>query len=354
MQASAWWRNTPLPRFEDPTSLAFQPWYRFDSCSNKWASFDPERVMTNKSDTGLRRETALPAHQRRLVLVTWNVDAGSPASERRISAIISHIQTLFPAVDVLLLQEVSHQALAALLETPWIRDNWFCSEADTSNWGKQPFASMALVSKLCCGTLDCADGKAILGPAWRVKLPSRFGRDALCFDILVPSGNRKSSEPGKHTRVRLVNVHLDSLPIQPSLRPRQFSIINSYLTVAGRGLIAGDFNSVLPEDNILVYKNNLVDLWTQLHPTSPGFTWGVDGKQRFPPNRLDKVAALGLEAHEIAVISPGIIRDQTKRNQLQQPKTSQEQMTTQDLPLAWSDHHGLICSLSLLETQNAC
>ena len=47
---------------------------------------------------------------------------------------------------------------------------------------------------------------AALGPIWRVKYPSRFERDALCCDILLPSHG-----PAKNPfRVRLANVHLDS------------------------------------------------------------------------------------------------------------------------------------------------
>lgn len=60
----------------------------------------------------------------------------------------------------------------------------------------------------------------------------------------------------------------------PSLRPRQLAIITSYLRAAGHGLMAGDYNPVLPEDDALVGKNCLVDAWTELHPEDNGFTLG--------------------------------------------------------------------------------
>lgn len=358
-QAFAWWQDVPLPQLDSTAMPTFQSWHTFDASSGRWVSFDlTSGTVDNSGQLGARHEAILRGDDPKLVLVTWNVDAGSPAPDRRISAIISRIQGIVPAVDVVFLQEVSHQALATLLETPWIRNHWYCSEANTSNWGKQSFGSIALVSKSCFGISHGNPGKAVPGPVWRVKLPSRFARDALCCDIFYPSPSRGSSSTPtevsrseNYTRIRLINVHLDSLPIQPSMRPRQLSIISSYLRAAGHGLVAGDFNPVLPEDNALVDENNLVDVWTKVHFSLPGFTWGVDGKAPFPPNRLDKVAVLGLEAHNIAVIQPGILMNIEGGDQPQQSDHQQEPMVSQGRPLTWSDHYGLECSLSLTDNR---
>lgn len=92
---------------------------------------------------------------------------------------------------------------------------------------------------------------------------------------------------GVQRRIRLASVHLDSLPIQPSQRPQQLSIIASYLYLAGRGVVVGDFNPVIPEVNAIISSNGLVDAWPQLYPTDPGFTLGTDGNGPFPANRLD-------------------------------------------------------------------
>jgi tyrosyl-DNA phosphodiesterase 2 len=86
---------------------------------------------------------------------------------------------------------------------------------------------------------------------------------------------------------------LGSLPINPSFRPHQLSIGASYLSAAGRGIIAGDFNPVLPDDD-LVRTNDLTDAWAHVHPNNPDHTWGVYGEQSFPPNRLDNVALFNL------------------------------------------------------------
>lgn len=108
---------------------------------------------------------------------------------------------------------------------PWLREYWYASDADTTNWGKQAFASMTLVLR---SRLTVPE-HAALSPIWRVKYPSRFERDALCGNIFLPC-RRTANSP---LRVRLVNVHLDSLPTNPSLRPRQLSIVTNYLRTAG-------------------------------------------------------------------------------------------------------------------------
>ncbi|MEC4630311.1 hypothetical protein VSS86_21535, partial [Bacillus safensis] len=83
------------------------------------------------------------------------------------------------------------------------------------------------------------------------------------------------------------------------------SIVTKYLRTAGHGLVAGDFNPVLPDDDKLVCANNLLDVWCEMHPSEAGFTWGADGDQPFPPDRLDKVAEVGLKPCGIKVIESG-------------------------------------------------
>ena len=100
-----------------------------------------------------------------------------------------------------------------------------------------------------------------------------------------------------------------------------------------------DFNPVLPEDSRLVESNGLSDAWLSLHPDEPGYIWGVYGLQRFPPNRLDKVATLGLEASSIRVLETQQLGASEKSGSLQPESTG-------DFPF-WSDHHGLLYSFGL-------
>lgn len=252
-------------------------------------------------------------------LVSWNVDYSSPSPGERISKILSHILSLSPAIDIIFLQEVTSEAFSVLLKEPAVRRGWLLSDTDSLPPTGQSFTTITLLSRTSFQTPNP-------GPVWRVQYPSRFQRDALCCDIFAYSAVFDSPRPH---RLRLVNVHLDSLPIQPSLRPRQVSIVAGLLRSAGRGIIAGDFNPVLPSDNALLQENGLTDAWVELRPGEPGITCGMDGKEPFPPNRMDKVAALGVRVRDIDILLPGHIGGGM---------------------LAWSDHSGLRCSFTLVGT----
>ncbi|TWU77072.1 hypothetical protein ED733_008036 [Metarhizium rileyi] len=330
----SWSQNIPLPA-DLHVSPVFQSWHEFDAASGQWRV-----VPVNNTNTNTKHgEPEQKHHQRAIqnspfVLVTWNVDSSSPLPAARISAIASHLATLTPAVDIIFLQEVSPEALRFLLSHQQIRHFWYSSEADETNWQGQFFASMTLLSKRrFIRHAEASSVIATLGPVWRLKYPSRFGRDALCCDIFLPSPAHLSSSAGEtqYVRVRLVNVHLDSLPIQPSQRPQQISLIASVLRSTNCGLVAGDFNPVLADDATLIADNQLIDVWHELHPGDPGFTWGVDGQQTFPPSRLDKVALVGLQAHRIEVMHPEAVElpDQSRHT------------------VPWSDHSGLRCILGL-------
>lgn len=98
-----------------------------------------------------------------------------------------------------------------------IRESWFSSEGDDAAWGTQPFSTMTLLSKTRFAPSYDA-GSAAIGRIWRVPYPSRFGRDALCCDTFISS----FEEPSSATRIRLVNVRLDSLPPNLPVAPSSF------------------------------------------------------------------------------------------------------------------------------------
>ncbi|KAF2256719.1 DNase I-like protein [Trematosphaeria pertusa] len=300
-QISSWWHGTPLPA-RTPANIKFQRWNHYTN--GRWiplARNTPSTVAPHPSPG-------------RLEVVTWNVDAGSPSPGPRISALLQTIEAMANA-DVIFLQDVNKAAIAQLLAHPWIQQQWYSSEADDSKFGKQSFATVTLISKICLFNHSIS-----LGPIWRVSLPSRFDRDALCCDLV----SNKTPQTKGLARIRLINVHLDSLPINPSRRPQQLSIIASYLRAAGHGLVAGDFNPVLPEDDEIVSDNGLVDAWTYLRPSDPGFTWGARGDKPFPPNRLDKVALHNLTPSNIRILQTSSIKHDCT-------------------DLEFSDHLGLSC-----------
>jgi len=196
-----------------------------------------------------------------------------------------------------------------------VRAAFLVSDAeDQTSFEGVPFATMTLLSSArFASSLDSQKegdgieegGKLMFGRVSRVALPSKYGRDALCVDII------SSTAPG--TIFRLINVHLDSLGDTLHYRAQQMEILAGVLREpgCGGGIIAGDFNAISPKNDGLLDKINLVDAWVALHgrADSDGATWGVGVERRdgLGPGRLDKVAMLGLRAEEIEVLRPGPI-----------------------------------------------
>ncbi|KAB2109909.1 hypothetical protein AG0111_0g2261 [Alternaria gaisen] len=301
----SWWQQTPLPTTTATSS--FQKWHDFDQ--GLWIPFVNDKI----SRPGTRHQWAGSFR-----LVSWNVNADAPLPKVRMSALLQVIKDM-GAADVVFLQEVSRESLAALLEDLWIRQNWYISDVNFSAFGNQNFISINFVSKLWVAT----DG-IMLGAIWRVSLPSRFERDALCCDLILNSSSKHTS--GKSfLRIRLVNL----------------SICASYLSAAGRGIIAGDFNPVLPEDDDLVRTNDLTDAWVRLRPDDLGHTWGVCGEQSFPPNRLDKVALFNLTPSGVGIL-------QTSELEFCGEKTLTD-VTGLSLKAHFSDHFGLWCDVGWAE-----
>jgi tyrosyl-DNA phosphodiesterase 2 len=311
--ALSFWHQVPLPSCIQASLPKFQSWYEFSS--HEWVptkGLPPPRAPPTPAGQNTSAE---------LLLVTWNIDGSGSAPDARAVALIGSLQIASP--DLICLQEVCESALATLLASPWMQTHWYSSEPNQGfkNTG-QKFRSMTLVSKSCLQKYQIS-----LGPLWRVPLPSRFQRDALCCDLLLQSSASQGKQ--QRTRLRLINVHLDSLPIQPSLRPKHLEIVAAYLRAAGSGVVAGDFNSVLPEDDIIIPSEGLIDAWMSLHPKMDGFTWGHEGDQPFPPARLDKIAMHRLEPSAISLLS-ATYTDKKDGNDLH-PATT------------FSDHLGLLC-----------
>lgn len=314
-----------------------QPWHEF--CGGIWEPAAGQQHQITASVT-----SQPPSVRSKLTLVTWNINAASPVPKAGTAALLSHILDTTPEVDVIFLQEVSTLALGVITENRRIQEGWYITDVNRSNWGKQPFATVSLFSKRRFQSrADDNDDRGrllVLGTAQRIKYQSRYDRDALCCDIQL-LGRGVYKDPASRTCcVRLVNVHLDSLASQPSYRPAQLATVASAVKApeVSAGLIAGDFNPVLPEDQTLVQANGLEDAWTMVHNTThgDGATWGVGSKGgRHGPRRMDKVAVLGLEVEAIDVVRPGSV----EAPQATGPRGS----------FPWSDHCGLRCTFMLPE-----
>ena len=306
----------------------------FDHASHRWAAIplrDPHDPITQRPSS--RPADAHAVGKQTLSLTSWNIQASKPRSVARSKLILDHIFKGLKFPDIILLQEVTSSARQSLLSDPRVRSSFLTTDAqDDTSFKGVPFATMTLLSsKRFCSPLlaeEKGEGeggfKMVLDSVFRTQLPSRYERDALCVNIAAPAA------PGQV--LRLFNVHLDSLDSQ-FRRALQMHVLAGLLREPGcsGGIIAGDFNAILPEDHALVDKHELVDAWVALHgsTTGPdgGATWGVgvELEDGLKPRRLDKVVMLGLQPDEIEVLQPGLIDAYT--------------------PL--SDHCGLRCTFTI-------
>jgi tyrosyl-DNA phosphodiesterase 2 len=275
--------------------------------------------------------------QQTLSLTSWNIQASQSRPVDRSELILDHILKGPKFPDINFLQEVASTARQSLLSNPRVRSSFLTTDAeDDTSFKGVPFATMTLLSSKRFGSPLLAEeeeegegegkggSKMVLDSVFRMELPSRYERDALCVNIAAPA------VPG--AVLRLLNVHLDSLDSQ-FRRALQMHILAGLLRELGcsGGIIAGDFNAILPDDHMLVDKHELVDAWVALHgsTTGPdgGATWGVGVELRdgLKPGRLDKVVMLGLQPDEIDVLQPGLI----------------------DAYMPWSDHCGLRCTFTV-------
>lgn len=265
--------------------------------------------------------SASPASGSALRMATWNVDGWTSSTNKRLDAILTHTFGLKP--DLVLLQELSPDNTEHLLAHPTVRKEWFCTEAERQGPGV-PIIQATLARR---ARFDASH----LGEVNRLTLPSRYERSALVADVHVGAGMSGSGDSAsRDVLVRTVNVHLDSLAHDPSHRPEQVRLAAQSIGAAGgHGLIAGDWNSVLPIDDSLCAANKLTDAWEAVHPDKDGFTWNWDGrsKEPFPPNRLDKIAMLGLRCTEIEVLEPGTLEGEGG--------------------VDWSDHCGLLAEVGV-------
>jgi tyrosyl-DNA phosphodiesterase 2 len=179
-----------------------------------------------------------------------------------------------------------------------------------------------------------------------------MNRDALVVDLCItrPTHRCQDAEDvatvGTHTspfHLRAVNVHLESLALQPPLRPAQLAHCKNHVNETEAGFIAGDFNAIESFDDELAEQNGLIDAWAALHllesgdestkngrrpSMKGGETWGIQVEEPFPPGRLDRIALKNMRPLRMKVVLCEMLSDFEEE-------------------LFWSDHCGLLAELQL-------
>ena len=101
-------------------------------------------------------------------------------------------------------------------------------------------------------------GKLMLNSVFHMELPSRYGRDALCVNIAAPAASG--------TIYCLLNMHLNSLNSHfwHALQMLALALLLHEPRCRG-GIIAGNFNAILPKDHRLINEHGLLNAWVVLH-----------------------------------------------------------------------------------------
>ena len=254
---------------------------------------DYELVDLGRYDL-LDEETKPPCSQVRII--TWNIDFESKNPQGRLTACLRHIERDIlqckegeaPEPCCILLQEVLDTVIPYLLCDAWVSDWFIVTPYSSTKWPKGVhYGNITLVSR----SLTIVE-RHILHYGW-----TRMGRTAVCVKIRL-----NYPEPSRETAIIcVVNTHLESLVQGTMLRPHQLKMCSRLLkssSVVG-GVVVGDMNAIMPEDEGIETKVGLRDAWCQ-GSVDAGKTWGYQSRsRRFPCSRLDKVFYLPGEWYKV-------------------------------------------------------
>ena len=265
--------------------------YRFRPSKNTW-----KHVVT----FGLRND--IPPEEKKppcsqVRIITWNVDFVSKYPEERLTACLRHIEEDVlqckageaPEPCCILLQEVSDTVIPHLLRNTWVR-KWFTVAPYSSiKWPKDAhYGNITLVSR----SLTIAECHILHYGL------TGMGRTSLCVKIRL-----NYPVPSKETAIIcVVNTHLESLPQGAVWRPHQLDRCSRFLKLRGvtGGVVAGDMNTIMPEDEGIEKEVGLRDAWRR-GSAENGKTWGYQGQneEKFPCGRLDKILYLPWRGYKV-------------------------------------------------------
>lgn len=187
---------------------------------------------------------------------------------------------------VILLQEVHPDALMLLLGYEWVRRGFAVTNI-TLPRNSLTYGTVTLVTK---------DLFPSVGRCFRVPFKeSAYGRDAVFLDLKIANPQANGTTQNGQIRdkvLRVGNTHLESLSGHGTVtRPLQLATIKDVLSLPEvyAGIVGGDMNAIVVEDEDLPARTGLKDLWEG----DGGETWGYQPPCEFPPGRLDKILAMG-------------------------------------------------------------
>lgn len=178
-----------------------------------------------------------------------------PFAEARMDAALAHLEELTASLPSTIaiainLQECTPSDLITISQKQWVRDRFHITDLDSSAWASGLYGTTMLLDRRL-GVASC----------FRVHYSAtQMERDALFADVTVPA-----SGAGAPRTIRLGNSHLESLALDPPLRPAQVRTAAPHLHAShlAGAVIAGDFNAIQPFDAILHSDNGLKDAYLE-------------------------------------------------------------------------------------------
>ncbi|KAG5637161.1 hypothetical protein H0H81_005564 [Sphagnurus paluster] len=278
-----------------------------------------------------RQKAQQDAHPSSLLLITWNLDAFSEHAQERVDVALRHLETYVfkcdqgqePVACCIMFQEVTAESLSYILEDDWVRRHFAVTPISPTKWpGSSQYGNVTLISRTVL-----VSRASILSFGY-----SNMERGAVVVDVKVTSP--KAHNP-KEMTLRLINTHLESLPVGARMRQPQLAVLASLLRrrdeVRG-GVIAGDMNAIDPSEHAIPSTLGLQDAWSFPADDESGHTWGDQPSCEYPPGRLDKILYVERKAYKI---------DSPKRIGV-----GLRAIDARGVQLGWaSDHYGLMTPL---------
>jgi endonuclease/exonuclease/phosphatase family metal-dependent hydrolase len=204
-----------------------------------------------------------------LVFMTYNVLADPIAPEERTKSLLEIIRSIRP--DVIALQEVAPWFLDELLEQPWVREEYHAPLFDDK--------------------LVAPGGQYILS-----KYPIERA------DWIILSGKQQRTAIAVHLeiagrKVAVATSHMESMLEDGPVRAKQLDEIFALVDDADNAVVLGDFNFGDREAEESHIPPSYRDLWAELHPHDPGYTWNIEVSEMArsgsfpgePSRRIDRI-----------------------------------------------------------------
>lgn len=263
-----------------PDTPQHQPYYTFSSPGNAshgdWVSVQSPSNSEPSSNLEL------------LALYSWNIDFMLPHSDSRMRIGLRHLESLVgklpsTTTTVIFFQECLESDLQLIASDPWVQKTFQITDLDANNWLSGHYGTTSLIDK-----------RLPIEACFRVHYSrTRMERDGFFVDLKV----------GHDSVIRLCNTHLESLALEPPLRPSQMEVCSQYMRDKGiRGaVVAGDFNAIQEFDRRLHSVNGLKDAYLEVggreDDAEGGHTWGQQAataqRKRFGTSRMDKMFYCG-------------------------------------------------------------